>query len=439
MMNKSRRPLIIGIPQEARDSERRAPLTPSNVKWLIDQGLKVEVVSCPKRIFEDKEYRDAGATVVKKTKKANFMVGIKAPEPENLLPGKVYMIFSHTMKGQRDNISLLKEMLKKGVTLIDYEKIRDNRGKRIVFFGRFAGICGLVDSLHYYGKKMALKGIKTPFLQIKPSWKYRDLEHLKEGVSKVGEIIATKGLSKRITPFIIGMIGRGNVSSGAQEVLALMNSIEVHPQDMRKFIRSKNDDGKHIYSIVFYREEKLRHKAKKKFYFEEYLDHPGVFESNMDKYISELNMLVNTSYWDDHYPRLITKKMIQTCSKRKNFRLQFISDISCDVEGAVELTYKTTTQKKPVYTYDPVTNSFKDGVNSRGISILAIDNLPTELPADSSENFSDIIREYVYQVAAHGSKDIVDHIALPREIREATITQRNSLTDSYQYLKWHLQ
>jgi len=434
-----RKELVVGILKENNKSEKRSPLTPSNVRWLIERGIKVEVVSSSKRVFKDSQYRSAGASVVKKTKKADLLVGIKAPKPEGVLAGKIYMIFSHTVKGQKENLHLLKEMTRKDVTLIDYEKIKDNRGKRIVFFGRSAGICGIVDSLHFYGKKMKKKGVSTPFLALKPSWEYGNLEKLKEAVAKVGELISSKGFSKKISPFIVGIIGRGNVSAGVQEVLGLMNAVEIHPRDMGRFRKSRKHKGKQIYYIVFYREEKLRAKDGKKFYFEEYLEYPERFESNMDKYLPQLNMLVNASYWDAHYPKMITRTMVRDLYPKKNFRMKFISDVSCDVEGSVELTYKSTTQKTPLYTYDPIKDKYKEGYMSDGISIFAIDNLPTELPKDSSENFSELIREYVYQIAAHGTKDIVNHVAIPRELRMATVVQDCKITDNYQHLREYIR
>jgi len=438
-MKFGRKSIVVGILREENPNEKRAPITPDDAKWLIDKGIDIEVEQSENRVFNDKEYMQAGARLVKRVHKSSLLVGVKPPSPSNIISDKVYMIFSHTIKGQEDNISLLKEMIHKGVVLLDYEKIRDTRGKRLVFFGRFAGICGFVDSLHFYAKKMKIKGIQTPFLKLKPSWRYPSLEALKQDMIKVGEVIRKKGLSKRLTPFIIGVIGRGNVSRGIQEMLGFWDSEEVHPRDMKSFIRRKGHDNKKIYTIVFFREEKLRSKDGKKFYFEEYLQFPENFESNMNKFLPKLNMLFNASYWDPHYPRLVTKKMIKKIFMRKDTRLQFISDISCDLGGCVEITHKTTTPQKPVYTYDPLTDSYKEGYRSRGITILAIDNLPSELPRDSSENFSKLIREYVYQIAVHGALDITNHIALPAELRRAVVTQGGELTENHQYMQQYLQ
>jgi len=135
---------------------------------------------------------------------------------------------------------------------------------------------------------------------------------------------------------------------------------------------------------------------------------------------------------------MIPRTMVRDLYQRKNFRMRFISDVSCDVDGSVELTYRTTTQKKPLYTYDPIKDKYKEGYMSDGISIFAIDNLPTELPEDSSENFSELIREYVYQIAAHGTKDVVNHVAIPSELRKATVVQDCKITDNYQYLREYI-
>ena len=242
---------------------------------------------------------------------------------------------------------------------------------------------------------------------------------------------------KNLSPFIIGITGHGRVSSGVQEILECVSPTEIHPRDMSEFFKAKKQTCKKIYKIVFLREEKLRSKNGKNFYFEEYLKNPQNFQSNMEAYLPYINMLIHTSYWDKHYPRMVTKSMIQKLSRKKAFRLKLISDISCDVNGSIELTYKTTTQEHPVFTYSPEKKSFTDGYKSRGIAILAVDNLPSELPRDASAEFSALIRDYVYQVAAHGAREVTEHVAIPAEVRRAVITEGNDLTDNYRYMeKW---
>lgn len=434
-MRKYRKSFVVGILRECNPREKRVALVPSDVKWMVEKGIEVEVESNSLRVFADREYKKAGARIVKRIEKATVLVGVKAPEPAGIIGGKIYMVFSHTVKGQKNNLTLLKEFMRRNDTLIDYEKIRGQKGKRLVHFGKYAGICGMVDSLYYYGRKLKARGISTPFLKLKQSWKYENIQDMHRSLEKVRDNIKKDGFPGKIKPFIVGVIGRGNVSAGVQEVLSLMGAEEVHPRDMEEFVRNHKSDAKKIYMIVFYREEKLRTKTGKKFYFEEYLEHPEKFTSNLDHYLPRLNILVNSAYWDEHYPRMVTKQMLKDLYGKRKFRMEFIGDISCDIEGSIETTRKTTTQSSPVYTYDPVLDKYSKGYKKAGISVLAIDNLPTELPKDSSESFSKLIREYVYQVAEHGAMNVLDHAALPSETRQAVITQGGELAENYKYLK----
>lgn len=157
---KMRRNLCVGILRETKEHEGRAPLTPQDVKWLIKKGVKVEVESSPIRIFKDREYKKNGARIVDRFRNASLLIGIKEPKIEDLYDNKIYIVFSHTIKRQFQNMPLLKVLFEKKNTLVDYEKIVDLRGKRLVYFGRFAGICGTVDSLHYLGQKLQWQGIK---------------------------------------------------------------------------------------------------------------------------------------------------------------------------------------------------------------------------------------------------------------------------------------
>ncbi len=245
----------------------------------------------------------------------------------------------------------------------------------------------------------------------------------------------TQTEDSHLTTFIIGISGHGNVARGVREVLGLLNPIEIHPRDMLRFVRRQKGMRNRIYKIVFLREEKFRSKDGKGFYFEEYLKHPKKFESNMDMYLQYLNIFIHTSYWDSRYPRTVTKEMIHKLTRKKPFRLEFIGDIACDINGSIEPTYKTTSSRNPVFTYNPENGVFSDGYKTPGISIMAVDNLPSELPKDSSVEFSSLIHDYVYQIAAHGVKDITRHAALPVEIRKAVVIEEGKLTKRFDYLK----
>ena len=250
------------------------------------------------------------------------------------------------------------------------------------------------------------------------------LERAKKHISLVARAIRKEGFPPKMTPMIVGILGHGNVSAGAQEILDLFDPIEIHPRDLGRFIRHQKKRSKQVYKIVFTREEKLRAKDGEGFYFEEYLEHPSRFESNMDQYLPHLNMLINTAYWDRRYPRLVPERMIQELfHAKKPFRLQLISDFACDIEGTIQITKKVTNPGNPTFVYDPVGKQTQDGFAGRGVTVLAVDNLPCEFPCEASVEFSDLIRDYIYQVASHGAIDVTNHAALPIEIRNAVLAQ----------------
>lgn len=430
-----RKPLTVGILAETKNKwERRAPLTPKDVAWLIQRNIPVEVLSSSLRIFNDDSYKRAGAQIVNKFQKAQFILGVKEPIPSELLPGKVYFLFSHTIKGQSHNRPLLKDALKKKITLIDYECLKDKNGHRLAYFGRFAGVCGMIDSLHHLGKRLEVLKIKSPLIKIKKTLDYRSLRIAKQQLFRVAEEIREKGFPKELSPFVVGVTGHGNVSDGVQEILEVFRPVEVHPKDMNAFTKAKKTNRKQIYKIVLLREEKLRSKNMNGFYFEKYIKHPENFESNLDKYLPYISILVNCSYWDKRYPRLVPETMVRKLYSKKDFRLRFIGDISCDKNGSIEITKKVTDPENPVFIYNPKNMIVRDGFEGKGIAVMAVDNLPAEFSEDASDEFSSMVRDYVYQIALHGAADVTNHHALPKEVREAVIAEGGMLTKPFLYL-----
>ena len=435
-----RKNLVVGILKErGKKGERRAPLTPLHVRRLVKKGIKVEVESSKTRVFSDGEYKKAGAEVLDKFKKAALLLGIKEPKPGTIYKDKIYMVFSHTIKGQPGNMRLLKEFIEKGVTLIDYEKITDSDERRLVYFGKFAGICGLIDSLCYLGRKLEWQGIGNPFQSLSPAYHYGSLKEIIQLMPRISKEIKRRGFDRKISPFIIGITGHGNVSRGIQKILKFLNPVEIRPGEIENLVtRPAKTIDKNIYKVVFPRGKRYRDKDGRRFSFERYLREPGKFESNMDIYLPYLNLLIQASYWDSRYPRLLTKTMINRLSGQKGFRLKFVADISCDLNGGIELTYKASTPENPVFTYNPGREKFVDGYKEDGITILSIDNLPAELPGDSSREFGGLIGDYVHQIAARGVKNITKEKVLPGEIRRAVITQGGRLTPGFSYLKREL-
>ncbi|MFC1584749.1 hypothetical protein ACFL5V_04305 [Fibrobacterota bacterium] len=432
-----RKNLTIGVLRETKDGEHRTPLTPGDIRWLKNKGVDVEVEWAPDRVFSNRQYEKAGARVVRRFRRAKLLLGIKEPEPADLYPGSIYLVFSHTIKGQSQNMPLLQACLDRDVTLVDYEKITDSDNNRLVYFGRFAGICGAITALAYAGKKYAARRIENPFSLIRPAHEYGSLMQAMKDLRMTAGLIRENGLPKKLTPFIIGIIGHGRVSQGVQEVMRTLGPVEIHPRDMLSFYRHRKSAEGNIFQTVFLREEVFRAKDGSGFYFEKYLSRPREFASNLGKYLPCMNMLFHTSYWDKRYPRLVPRELIHTMYT-KSCRLAFIGDLACDVKGSIELTYRTTTREDPVYTYNPGSGRYQDGYDEPGITLLARDNLPSDLPRDASADFSSQIREYVYQIAAHGVTDITNHVAIPREIRRAVITQDGELMTGYGYLRRNL-
>ncbi len=439
-MSKVRKSLVVGILPESKNMwERRAPLRPKDVAWLVKKGIQVEVANSNLRIFKDSQYQRAGAKVVSKFKKAQLLVGIKEPLLDTLIPNAVYMVFSHTTKGQEYNRKLLTEFVRKKITLIDYEHLTGSLGERLAYFGRFAGICGMVDTLHVFGQKQKLLGIPNPFSDLKKAVSYGNYRSAKRALNLVVEKIRKRGFEKRLAPFVIGILGHGNVSQGAQEVLEELGTVNIHPRDIGSLNQTRTSHKKTIYKLVFQREEKLRSKRGKNFYFEEYLHHPDRFESNLDRFLPSLNILVNASYWDSRYPRLLPARMLKKLSHTcPDFRLSVIGDLSCDIEGTVQITKKSTTPSEPAYVYDPVSGKIVSDLSHKGIAVMAIDNLPCEFPRESSTEFAEQIRDFIYQIAAHGITDVTNHHALPKAVRNAVVSENGSLSRKFNYLKKNL-
>jgi alpha-aminoadipic semialdehyde synthase len=429
--------LVVGIlPESKNEWERRTPLAPKDVSWLVKRKIPVEVASSPLRIYKDSQYKRSGAKIVTKFQKANLLIGIKEPPIDTLIPGSVYMVFSHTTKGQEYNQKLLAAFIKNKITLIDHEHITGSLGERLVYFGRYAGICGMIDTLHVFGQKLKLQGTPNPFSDLKSAVQYSNYVSARKALDQVVDKIRRKGFDKNITPFVIGILGHGNVSQGAQEVLEYMGAVEIHPRDIDILAGRRTSHKKTIYKLVFQREEKLRSKKGNNFYFEEYLKHPDGFESNLESHLPLLNIIINASYWDKRYPRLLSETMLRKLYRTKpGLRLSVIGDLSCDIKGTIEITKRVTSSSEPAFVYDPVSRKISNDLSDSGIAVMAVDNLPCEFPKESSMEFAGKVRDFVYQIAAHGITDVTNHHALSVVIRNAVVTQNGRLTQRFKYLK----
>jgi saccharopine dehydrogenase (NAD+, L-lysine forming) len=265
----------LGIRREDKNIwEKRAPITPEHVKYLKDKfGINTIVQTSPIRVFSDKEYELVGANIDEDLSDSDIVFGIKEIPINHFKSGKTYIFFSHTVKGQKQNMPMLKKMMELGCNLIDYEKITDEKGRRLVFFGKYAGLAGMIDTLWAFGQRLKFKGIKTPFAEIKQTIHYSDLKDAKNHLKIVGQKIQKEGLSELIAPVVIGFVGYGNVSRGAQEILDCFPVKEIRPDQLEAI--HENFSDKIIYKVVFKEEDMVEPiSTESKFDLQEYYKKP---------------------------------------------------------------------------------------------------------------------------------------------------------------------
>ena len=419
--------------------ERRVALVPDHVKELIEKGIEFEVVKSEKRIFNDEEYEKVGAKLVDEIGDSEIVLGVKEMPIDIFEKNKTYIFFSHTIKGQSYNMPLLNRMMEQKINLVDYETIVDQDGKRLIFFGRFAGLAGMINSLWSLGQRYAELGVDTPFLKIQQTHHYNSLDEAKEVISEVGDFIRNNGLTDLITPLIIGITGYGNVSKGAQEILDLLPVEEISPEDLLKTGKMIDLPTNTIYKVVFEEKHLSKPKEKRKeFDLQEYYQHPERFEDQFEKYIPHLTVLMNCMYWDDKYPRIVTKDYLEKLYKKGNPKLTVIGDVTCDPDGSIECTHKGTEIEDPVFVYNPFTREPTMGFKGDGILVMAVDILPSELPRESSQTFSDALIDFIPEITKADFSKPFNELDIPAPMKKAMILHNGKLTPDYQYLKQYL-
>ena len=419
--------LTIGVPAEHKNLfERRTAVIPEVAGRLVNAGIPVLVERSRQRVFGEQLYIDQGAKIVDSLDDANFIVGVKEP-PVDSIAGKVYMMFSHTIKGQSYNMPLLQRFLDAGATLIDYELIRDAKGNRLVAFGRFAGIAGMNDALWTLGQKLLAKGISSVLDLFGPAHQYRDLDHLFDHLKYLGKLIKEKGLPGLVNPLIVGITGYGRVARGSVEVLEALGGQRVRPEDL-------GDITKQGLFYTVFEEHHMFQRKDGGFDLQEYYDHPELYHSVFEPFVPKMHILMNSIYWEPKYPRIMTRDFIRQTHDQKDFRLQVLGDTTCDPGGACEITVRCTGPGNPSYTYLPGDDAFARAVVGEGITIFAVENLPAEVPVDSSRAFSLALEPFLASVATADFKKGLDDLSLPREIKQAIIVLNGKLTPKFQYL-----
>ncbi len=428
---------IIGIRREDKSVwERRVPLTPEDVHMLHDKfGIKTIIQPSDLRVFSEENYARNGAEISEDLQPANLILAVKEIPVDFFQNNQTYIFFSHVIKGQSYNMPMLKRMMELGCNLIDYEKIANEQNQRLIFFGRYAGLAGMVETLHSLGEKLKLSGIDNYFSDIQQPFRYDSIEDAKENITRIGEKIKREGNPSQLSPLVFGFAGYGNVSQGAQEILDCLPHTEITPDDLLTNYHELKKDRFHLYKVVF-KEEHIVEPIKGEFDLQEYFTQPEKYKPKFETYIPFLDVLVNCIYWTEDYPRLITRNFLR---HNANINLKVIGDISCDIDGSIEITHKDTSPGSPTFTYFPSTDQFSDGTHSDGITVMAVDILPCEFPKEASQDFSSVLRVYIPEIVQTNFDAAYEDLKLPTPIKKALILHGGNLTPEYQYITQYLK
>uniref|UniRef100_A0A4W6DT45 Aminoadipate-semialdehyde synthase n=1 Tax=Lates calcarifer TaxID=8187 RepID=A0A4W6DT45_LATCA len=416
--------------------ERRAPLAPRHVKELTHAGVKVLVQPSNRRAIHEKYYMKAGAVIQEDISEASLIIGVKRPPEEKVISRKTYAFFSHTIKAQEANMGLLDDLLKKEVRLIDYEKMVDANGYRIVAFGQWAGVAGMINILHGLGLRFLALGHHTPFMHIGMAHNYRNVSQAIQAVRDCGYEISMGLMPKSIGPVTFCFTGTGNVSKGAQDIINELPVEYVEPHELKDV--SETGDMTKVYATVLSRHHHLMRKSDGIYDPMEYENHPELYTSHFRTSVAPYTTcLINGIYWDPHTPRLLRRLDAQKLMKPSKtlpaaeglphlpHKLLAICDISADTGGSIEFMNECTTIDKPFCMYDADQHIDHDSVEGNGILMCSIDNLPAQLPIEATEYFGDRLFPYIWEM-------INFFLCL---FLKAVITSNGVLTPKFEYIE----
>jgi len=397
----------IGLIREGKTPpDKRVPFTPQQVEEIQQRFSNVSVVceESPIRCFKDEEYQAVGAQVKADVSDCDILMGIKEVPIEKLIPNKTYLFFSHDIKKQPHNRKLLQEVLKKKIRLIDYEALKDSQGNRLVAFGRYAGIVGAYNGLWTYGKRFNTFSIRR-------AHECFDVNDLKLELRKT-----------KLPPIKIILTGAGRVAKGAMETL---DTAGIRKVNVSHYLSKEFDEP--VYVQLGSSDYHIR-KEGGGFNRDEFHQYPERYQSTFLDFVKETDLLMAGAFWNPKAPVLFTKEDMLS----PGFNIKVIADITCDIDGSVPSTKKASTIVEPIYDYDAATDSVQAPLsNEKFVTVMAIDNLPCELPRSASEEFG---------------HDLMDRILKPLLIEDTdnfvargTITVNGQLTPQFEYLRDYVE
>nr|CAD7429944.1 unnamed protein product [Timema monikensis] len=434
--------------------ERRAPLAPANVRRLTRAGVKVIVQPSNRRAYPMQAYSSAGAVLQEDISEASIIFGVKQVPVDLLLPNKTYCLFSHTIKAQEANMPLLDAILEKNIRLIDYEKLMDESGQRVVAFGKYAGLAGMVNILHGLGLRLLALGHHTPFMHIGPAHNYRNSSMARQAIRDAGYEIALGMMPQSIGPLTFVFTGSGNVSQGCQELFQELPHEYVPPEMLKKV--AEHGATTKIYGCEVRRRNHLERKEGGGFDPTEYDQFPSRYISTFSKKIAPYaSVIINGIYWAVDSPKLLTLPDAKYLLRPANtpwipssvgspalpHRMLAICDISADPGGSIEFMNECTTIDTPFCLYDADRNKdskrcyLSVGLLGPGVLVCSIDNMPTQLPLESTDFFGEMLYPYALDILQSDAMlPLEQHNFLPA-VHGAIIASNGALTPNFEYIQ----
>ena len=397
----------IGLIKEGKTPpDKRVPLSPKQCKWIKDNYPHLELVVQKSSIrkFNDETYANLGLTLVDDVSDCDVLLGVKEVPIEDLIPNKKYFFFSHTFKKQPYNRKLLQAIIRQNIQLIDWETITNAKGQRLIAFGRFAGIVGCYNGLLGYG-------LKSKRYSLKRAHKCEDRQEMEEELHKLS-------LPK---DFKLVITGRGRVGKGALEVIAKTDIKKVSPKD---FLTKEFNFPVYTQLDV---EDYISRDNNKNFDKAVFFKDPVGHSSTFMKYAKVADLYIACHYWDNRSPFIFTRKDML----HPNWKISVVADISCDIDGPVASTLRPSTIENPFYGYNPTLEKEVDFNNENAVGVMAVDNLPCELPKDASEEFGKMFINHVLEpLTGNDPEDI---------IFRASETINGKLTPHFKHLQDYLE
>jgi saccharopine dehydrogenase (NAD+, L-lysine forming) len=396
----------VGILRETKNPpDRRVPITPAVGQQIKNNFKNVQLFaqSSELRAINDTEYVEAGIPIVDDVNDCNVLIGVKEVKINELLPDKTYLFFSHTGKKQSYNRTLLQEMARLGITMIDYEYLTDKENMRLVAFGRWAGIVGAYNAVLAYG-------LRTKIFNVKRAFECFDLAEMLSHLDNI-----------KLPPVKILITGGGRVANGAMETLAHLKIKSVSPEEFLKNTFTEpvicRIDPQHY----------VKHKDNKEFDLKHFFNKPNEYDSTFLPYAFVTDIFIPCHFWDPNSPVFLKPEDYIL----PGFKIKVIADVSCDLYYPIPSTIRSSKIADPIYGYNPFTKQEDEPYVSHNVTVMAIDNLPGELPRNSSEEFSQTLYEKVFP-SLFGED--VDGI-----IERATILKNGKLTPHFAYLQDYLE